>query len=272
MGFVVQALNKLGYKLKLIEPQLDATDLNVWQQHLTSDVAAVLITHVHSNTGVLSPVAQISQLCASQTATQQGNGQRIKVIVDVAQSIGVVPITLNEWQADVVLGSCVKWLCGGPGAGFMWLNPKYLEELKPVDVGWFSHQNPFEFDIEHFAYAPDAMRFIGGTPAIASFALAQGSIKQIQQLGVKNIQAHNRQLQKCVLEAARPHLTQDIELLTTGGTLCLSLGEKKAAKLEQQLRLANCLFDRRDHTLRLSFHIYNTQQQAAQVAELMHSQ
>lgn len=269
MGFVVQALNKLGYRLKLIDAHLDATDLNVWQQHLSENVAAVLITHVHSNTGVLSPVAEISQLCRSQKAKCQGNGQRIKVIVDVAQSVGVVPIRLEHWQADVVLGSCVKWLCGGPGAGFMWLNPEYVNQLKPVDVGWFSHQNPFEFDIEHFAYAADAMRFMGGTPAIASYALAQGSIKQIRQLGVRSIQAHNRQLQNIVLDAARPQLAHDLDLASTGGTLCLALGAKQAAKLELQMRQANYLFDRRDNTLRLSFHIYNTPEQAGQLAELL---
>lgn len=269
MGFVVQALARQGYQLKLIDAQLDATDLAVWQQHLTADVAAVVITHVHSNTGVLSPVADITQLCRSHPAHKQGNGQEIKVIVDVAQSVGVVPISLNDWQADVVLGSCVKWLCGGPGAGFMWLNPQHVAQLKPVDVGWFSHQDPFEFDIEHFAYAQGAMRFMGGTPAVASFALAQGSIKQIQQFGVGSIAEHNRNLKKVVLDAARPYLTQDIDLLTTGGTLCLSLVEKQATRLEQQMRQANCLFDRRDNTLRLSFHIYNTPEQAAQVAELL---
>jgi kynureninase len=270
MGFVVQALGRQGYQLKLIDSKLDATDVDVWQQHLTADVAGVVITHVHSNTGVLSPVAKITQLCRSRDGKQQGNGQEIKVIVDVAQSVGVVPIALNAWQADVVLGSCVKWLCGGPGAGFMWLNPQHVAQLKPVDVGWFSHEDPFEFDIEHFSYAKGAMRFMGGTPSVAAFAMAQGSIKQIQQLGVGSIQVHNHELKKIVLDGARPHLTQDIDLATTGGTLCLSLGEKQAARLEQQMRQANCLFDRRENTLRLSFHIYNTPEQAEQVAELLH--
>lgn len=268
MGFVVKALERLGYQLKLIPSRLDVTDVDVWHQYLTTDVAAVVITHVHSNTGVLSPVADITRLCRSKDGQQQGNGQEIRVIVDVAQSVGVVPIALNAWQADVVLGSCVKWLCGGPGAGFMWLNPRHVAQLSPVDVGWFSHHNPFEFDIEHFTYAQGAMRFMGGTPSVAPYALAQGSIKQIQQWG--GIQIHNRELKKIVLDAAGPHLIQNIDLTTSGGTLCLQFDEKQADKLEQQMRQANCLFDRRENTLRLSFHIYNTPEQAAQVAELLH--
>ena len=259
MGFVVKCLEQFGYELVLIDESFSPTDLNVWQEHLTADVAATLITHVHSNTGVVSPVADIAKLCREKD---------IKVMVDVAQSAGIIPINLGDWNADVVFGSCVKWLCGGPGAGFMWINPATLKTLLPIDAGWFSHENPFEFDIRHFDYAASAKRFWGGTPSIAPYALAQGSLLQINQIGVDAIYAHNRLLLNTVLEAAQPWLCHNIDLANNGGTLCLSFEQSVADKVEDKLQQLSAYIDRRNNTIRISFHIYNTLDEAQQVAEI----
>jgi selenocysteine lyase/cysteine desulfurase len=208
---------------------------------------------------LLSPVADIAALCGEAD---------ILAMVDVAQSAGVIPITIPDWQVDVVFGSCVKWLCGGPGAGFMWLNPKQLSKLHPMDVGWFSHETPFEFDIEHFSYANNARRFWGGTPAVAPFAMALGSIKQLNQIGVDVIHQHNRQLLGIVLAAAQPNLKNAISLPQWGGTLCLQFDQSVTDDIERKLQQLSAYFDRRGNTLRLSFHIYNTEQEAKQVAQL----
>jgi kynureninase len=258
MGFVVQCLKGFGYELKLINEQDSPCDLAIWQQHLSDDVAAALITHVHSNTGLLSPVGDIAKLCRSAG---------ILAMVDVAQSAGVMPISIPDWQVDVVFGSCVKWLCGGPGAGFMWLNPQHLVELSPMDVGWFSHENPFEFDIEHFAYANTAKRFWGGTPSVAPFAMAQGSIKLMNKIGLETIYRHNRHLLGIVLAAAQPYLITPISLPHWGGTLCLQLEPALTDKIALRLQQQGAYFDRRGNTLRLSLHIYNTEQEAQQVAQ-----
>lgn len=260
LGFVAQALNQAGYKFELIDTQYDARDLSIWSEKITPQTAVVLITHVHSNTGVLSPVTEISALAHSKEA---------KVIVDVAQSIGVVPIDVAAWQADCILGSCVKWLCGGPGAGFMWLEPEQINKLKPVDVGWFSHVNPFEFDIEHFVYADTAKRFWGGTPSIAPYATALGSLMQINQIGVAQISQHNRQLRQKIYHAAEPLLLSQHHLDQQGGTLCLDFQAAAMAAFMEDLQTLAAYYDQRAGVLRLSLHIYNSAQQADQLVECL---
>ena len=262
MGFVAQALTPLGYELKLIDEQMSPCDLAGWQQHICAKTALVLVTHVHSNSGLLSPVADIARLAHSQ---------RAKVVVDIAQSVGVVPIDVKQWQVDCVVGSCVKWLCGGPGAGFIWLQPGQLNELQPMDVGWFSHSEPFEFDIRHFDYAADARRFWGGTPSIAPFATALGSLQQINQISVKVIAAHNHQLRQTIYQAAQSLLLSVHQLSAEGGTLCLDLAPAVFSAALTQLKSMQVHFDQRSSVLRLSWHIYNTEQQAAQIAQLFHS-
>src|SRR5258707_405115 len=106
--------------------------------------------------------------------------------------------------ADVVLGSCVRWLCGGRVAGFWWLGPGLMRQLKPVDVGWFSHADPFEMDIHSFRYADDARRFWGGTPSVAPYAIATAGLELLGAVGIEAVLAHNRALIDAFLQAA-PH-------------------------------------------------------------------
>jgi kynureninase len=248
LGFVAQALAGQGYEFTLIDGRLNPADLDVWATHLNKRTAITLVTHVHSNTGVLSPVADICRLAHQYQA---------KVVVDVAQSVGVVPIDVGQWGVDCVLGSCVKWLCGGPGAGFMWLKSSSIQELMPVDVGWFSHEQPFEFDIRHFRYAKSARRFWGGTPCVAPFATALGSLQTINAIGIDLIAKYNRHLREVLYPAFMGLIDTELDLEHSGGTLCLAIKAQYVDSVKQLLNSKTCFVDQRGSVLRLSPHIYN---------------
>ena len=62
-----------------------------------------------------------------------------------------------------------------------------VEHSTPIDVGWFSHENPFEMDIHDFRYAGDAMKFFGGTPSPAPFILANESLSLLESFGYEKI-------------------------------------------------------------------------------------
>ncbi|CAM3337548.1 aminotransferase class V-fold PLP-dependent enzyme [Asticcacaulis taihuensis] len=236
LGFVAQQAERLGLRLRLFDG--DPADIATWEAALTPDVAVVVVMHVHSNTSIVSPVAEIAALARARG---------IFSIIDVAQSAGILPIDVTAWQADALTGSCLKWLCGGPGAGFLWCP----HDLKPLNVGWFSHENPFEFDIRDFRYASDARRFWGGTPSVAPYVLATTGIRTISEIGVKKILNHNRALIARIDPSDRSG---------QGGTLCYRPADME--KTMAALTAAGCRFDRRGDTLRLSFHIYNTEQDA----------
>ena len=85
-----------------------------------------------------------------------------RVILDVYQVAGTVPMDLGAWQADFAVGGSVKWLCGGPGNAFLYTRPELLEEAKPSFTGWLSRSHPFDFDLESEATRDDAMRMMNG--------------------------------------------------------------------------------------------------------------
>jgi kynureninase len=256
MAFVLQMARAVGYETRLIPRAQDASSIAPWRDALTSEVAAALVTHVHSNTGIVAPVADIAALCRERG---------IVCVVDVAQSAGIVPLSISQMAAHVVLGSCVKWLCGGPGAGFMWLDPSFQTQLTPTDVGWFSHEDPFEFDVHSFRYASDARRFWGGTPSVAPYVVATVGLRTLAQIGIEAVRAHNRGLMQ-VFCAELPSSWRDrLDLERIGGTLCLPLGHAHAQVL-RSFGANGVRADSRGSIVRLSFHIYNTSAEAATVA------
>lgn len=219
-----------------------------------------LVTQVYSNTSQRLPVKEITALARER---------EILSIVDICQAVGVVPIDLQAWQADFIVGSCVKWLCGGPGAAFLWVDPAVLRSCEPVDVGWFSHENPFEFDIGNFRYADSALRFWGGTPSVAPYVMAANSIEVLCDIGIARIWQHNQALIDSVLDALSPEcIVTARETAKRGGTLIVNFGESQPA-VEEKLQLAQVRFDARSTGLRLSPHIYNTREQMKTVLKCM---
>ncbi|MEM7280330.1 MAG: aminotransferase class V-fold PLP-dependent enzyme [Pseudomonadota bacterium] len=213
----------------------------------------MLVTHVHSNTNERSPVPEVIKMARDSNAIS---------IIDICQSAGVVPIDLSLWNPDFAIGSCLKWLCGGPGAGYLWVNDNMLDRCRPVDVGWFSHESPFEFDIHNFRYAQDALRFWGGTPTIAPFVLATNSINLILSLGVQEIQRHNRRLTELLIsQVARAcHLICPREPDRRGGSVVLDFGAQQTA-VADRLAQRGIVCDGRADGMRLSPHIYNSHEQ-----------
>jgi selenocysteine lyase/cysteine desulfurase len=256
LGFVLQQARRQGFELQLVPRSEDPADPATWAARIGADTFGVLVTQVHSNTGVVAPVADVAALCRARGSL---------CVVDVAQSAGVLPLSIPALGAPVVLGSCIKWLCGGPGAGFLWIDPALGATLEPLDVGWFSHADPFEFDIHHWTPAPDARRFWGGTPSVAPFVIAAESLRRLQATGIGAVLAHNRRLAQAFVEALPPPWRARVRRTGIGGTLCIPLGTA-FEPVTRALAADGVRFDTRGEVLRLSFHLCNEFDDAVRIA------
>jgi selenocysteine lyase/cysteine desulfurase len=262
VGYALQQSQHIGYQLRYLPSDADLLDLATWEKYLGDDVGLCLMTHVQSNTGRRLPLAEITELARSKD---------IVSLVDIAQSVGIIPIDVTQWQADFVVGSCVKWLSGGPGAGFLWVDSAMIEHCEPRDVGWFSHESPFEFDINQFRYAKDALRFWGGTPSVYPFLVAANSLQFINQQGVERAQAHNVALSRYLLEHMDPaHLVAPRAHQKRGGTLIFHFGERHSAVTEC-LEHNNVQFDGRAKGIRLSPHLCNSTAQISEIIDLVNN-
>lgn len=250
VGFVLAQARRLGYELVFLPGGARLADIDAWAPAFQDDVQIVLATHVFSNTAVKAPVREIAR-----RARERG----VFSVIDIAQSAGAVPVALGDWAPDFAIGTSVKYLCGGPGAAFLWAQKETAERCAPLDVGWFSHAEPFAFDIHEFRYAPGARRFWGGTPSIAPYAAALAGCVALSRTGVDAIFAHNQAL-----------MARFIEGLPSGALLSHGVeGERGSSAVvaarhvdeaSSALGAAGLLHDTRKGAVRISFHLYNTEE------------
>ena len=260
MGFVLVMAGREGFRLRCIPDTADFGTLDCWESALDDDCCLAFITHVHSNTSRQVKVSDICRLAHDRGAVS---------VVDVAQSAGIVPIDVNRWDADFVIGSCVKFLCGGPGAGFLWANDRIFHECRPTDVGWFSHADPFEFDIHEFRYAENALRFWGGTPAVLPYAVAANSLETLLDIGIERIRAHSLELTQALIDnVPRICLFTPARPASRGGTVVLDFGDRQS-DAASALTDAGVHFDVRRTGMRLSPHIYTSRDEIERVVSCL---
>ena len=246
IGHVAGQARRRGFEIDFLPGGLRLRDPDAWGRTAQDDVALAFVTHVFSNRGVKSPVAEIVARARAAGAV---------VVVDAAQSAGAVEIDAKGWDAHFILGTSVKYLCGGPGAAFLWANPDAVAAFAPTDVGWFSHQNPFEGDIRRFEYAPRAARFWGGTPSVAPYALATAGAEAIRDAGPARIAADNQRRLSRLIEGVPPRfIASCVEEGARGCAVILKPDHVREAAAA--LAAAHVRFDERAGGLRLSVHLY----------------
>ena len=261
MGFTLKKSLPENSEIRFIPSSEDVTDFQVWKKYLTNDIDIIFISHAYSNTGQLSPVSEVLNHTRSHN---------IISILDIAQSAGIVPINLDMLQPDFMIGSCVKWLCGGPGAAFLWVNSERLPFCNPRDVGWFSHENPFEFDIHDFRYRDTALKFWGGTPSISPYITATYSLKFFNNLGISQVRKHNQKLVKLVEKSFNDEFVSPRIEAKRGGTMILNFNnhQEKVLKSLSENRIS---VDLRSQGIRISPHVYSNDDDMHQLIDVIKS-
>jgi len=123
------------------------------------------------------------------------------VILDCYQSAGIVPLDVTALGIDFAVGGSVKWLCGGPGNGWLYVRPDLAERLEPTSTGWQAHESPFGFE-EEMRYAPGAARFLTGTPNVPAHFAATAGYDLIEEVGVERIRANSLRQTQLLIDLA----------------------------------------------------------------------
>jgi kynureninase len=184
------------------------------------------------------------------------------VVLDCYQSAGVVPFDLTELGVDFAVGGSVKWLCGGPGAGWLYVRPDVAERLEPTLVGWQAHARPFAFEPE-LEYAAGARRFLTGTPNVPALYAATAGYDVIEEVGVPAIRERSLALTQLLIDLcddAGLEVVSPREPARRGGTVTVSTPDHAACHHELGERGIVCDF-RPDPSggVRLGPHFFNTE-------------
>ena len=196
------------------------------------------------------------------------------VVLDAYQSAGIVPLDVTALDVDFAVGGSVKWLCGGPGNGWLYVRPDLAERLEPTYTGWQAHERPFGFE-EEMRYARGAARFLTGTPNVPALYAATAGYDLIEEIGVERIRANSLRQTELLLALADE---RGFEVLSPrdparrGGTVTVRVPEFPAVHRELAERQILCDF-RPDAGIRLGPHYFSTDDElrfaVEQIAEIV---
>jgi len=190
-------------------------------------------------------------------------------LIDAYQSLGTVPLDVCEWGADLVCGGSVKWLCAGPGAGYLYARSQVLSWLEPALTGWAAHAEPFGFEPPPMRYAAGASRLLSGTPAVPALLGAVPGYELVLEVGVGNIRAHSLRLTERLREGLQERGLQSVSLEDPdrrGGVLTVPTGSNElAVSAVEELARRGIIVDQRPGAgVRVGPHYFTTSEEIDQ--------
>ena len=250
--YVWQAQAARGARVEVVR---SADGISVEPQALSDAIdehtLAVPISHV---------LFRSSALCDIAPVVEKAHRVGAFVFLDVFQSIGVVPVDVQTLGVDAVVGGCLKWLCGGAGAAFLWVRPQLYDRLKPSMIGWFGHKRPFDFDMNAFVFADDGWRYAGGTSNVPALYSAISGLEIINEVGVNAIRERSIELTSFAIERASEEgltVNSPREPSRRGGHVTVDFPDARRA-CDELIRRGFLVDYRPQAGIRIAPHFYNS--------------
>lgn len=231
---------------------------------ITPRTRLIVLSHVSFMTGVVLNVQAVAELA---------HRSDIPVLVDGAQSAGVIPIDVKELGVNSYAFPMQKWLCGPDGTGALYVRREILEKIQPTYVGgWFSlsYKGMGEWD-----FHDSARRFEQGGRHTAAVAGQIASLHWLEttptyQWIFERISSLNRYAYEVMKDIA------GIKVLTphpgTSGLLTFTIDDCSVGPIASWLQNEQHIHIRgipEYNTLRISTGFYNTEEEIDCVAQAL---
>jgi kynureninase len=208
--------------------------------------------HVYFRSGAVQDVAAVVEAAHEHDAL---------ALIDGYQAAGTVPVDVQALDVDFYVGGSHKWLCGGPGASYLYVRKDMIPDLRPSLTGRFGLGNPFAYARDLGAGEPrtDALRFLDGTPNVPCIYAARAGVRVVADAGVKAIRDHASRLTQAIIGHAKERgmkVRTPEEPDARSGMVCLDFRGADKAPAALSKKGIVCDF-RADCGLRVSAHLYN---------------
>ena len=182
-----------------------------------------------------------------------------RVVLDIFQAAGTLPVDVTALGVDFAVGGVLKWLCGGPGVGYLYVRPDLAPKLEPAITGWFAHKSPFAFDPRPIQRTDTGLRFLSGTTQIPALYAAGPGLEIIAAAGVENIRRKSMEMTAHLIAGAQARgwrVNTPLEPAARAGTVSVECPH--AEDVAHELCARNILVDYRPKAgVRMSPHFYN---------------
>ncbi len=241
-----------GGKFKIETVKSDdgmTVDLQKMLDAIDEETLLVPISHV---------VFKSAFLQDAKTIIEKAHSVGAYVVLDTYQSAGTVPFSAKDLNVDFIVGGSVKWLCGGAGAGYLYVRPDLQTKFEPKVTGWAAHAHPFAFERGNIEYADNIDRYLHGSPSIPALYSAQSGYKIIGEIGVERIREKSQHQTEMLFNLAESEgfkVTSPRDSNRRGGTI--TIAHERADLITKELINREFIVDYRPGAgIRVSPHFY----------------
>lgn len=242
-----------------------------WNEHLLDAIddrtALVAIGHIHWANGTVFDLKKIAEKVHRHSGL---------LVVDGTQSVGAMPMDVQNFGLDALICAGYKWLMGPYSTGYAWLGPAFLDG-QPIEENWINrlHSEDFARLVDYQPeYQAGARRFDVGEHS--NFALVPMGIAALEQLldwGVENVQAYCLELtsETVSIWKNRGFWTEDPAWRAAHLFGIQLPAHIKPGDLQQKLAERRIYVSVRGDFVRISPHVYNDEADMAALTEVLAS-
>lgn len=246
-----------NFQIEWIKAEGDGFELNAEMVEKALSIKKIdlfALSHVQWLTGALVDVKPIIELC---------HRYGTRVVVDVTQSLGAIPVSVKSWGVDALISSNYKWMNAGFGTGLIYQSADFLVAYPPVLGGVNSYEQTENGQKKRH---PSIKDYEPGHLNLAGFAILEAAVADKKRRGVPQVYEHNRRLTQQFIDAC-PQLP--IELIGPanmhGRSSIVVIKDKNG--LGDYLMANHFMVTLRMETIRLGFHYYNDEQDVAHLID-----
>ncbi|MEL6761117.1 MAG: aminotransferase class V-fold PLP-dependent enzyme [Myxococcota bacterium] len=197
------------------------------------------------------------------------------LVLDLTQSLGVMPFSVEEVDPDFAVAAGYKWLLGPYGVGYLYVAPRN-QDKKPLENGWINREKSHEFSQladYQTSYATGARRFDSGERSnFVTMPMAEAALEQILAWRVESIYER--------ISAVNEHLALEVSRLgfeshrlgvRAGHYLSIWRDHLDARDLAQRMRERDVYVSARGSSVRVTPHLYNTKADLSRFLDALRS-
>ena len=249
LHFLLQGMEKiLKFNTKRVairQGQFHVEDSDFIKELNSGSVALALVTWVSSTTSAMVNLEKIADAAPENCV----------LVCDATQCLGVRKLNLPV-RFDALISTSLKWLCGTAGAGVVWVRDSKIDLFNPNFRGWFSQENPMNWDIDNFTLSPNSRRFENGTPNPLPYIASLPGLQWVVAGGndlqeIKNCSMTEDLIQ--LLMNAEIDIVTPVEQNSRGGSVMVNAGNlDNANRIIAECANESVLIDNRGQILRFS--------------------
>ena len=242
-----------GVEVRMCEERDGRVDIEELENLVDENTRVIAISHVQYASGFRANLESLGRIARKRDAL---------LVVDVIQSLGVLPLNVEAELIDVAAGASHKWLLGPEGVGYLYLSDRARERLQPTLVGWTSVPNPEDYNNFDQEWNTGTLAWETGTGPTALIHGLNASLELLKATGTERIAEYLETLTDCLCENLSSRNYRVISARDLGQkSQIVSIqhrGGASAMQLYSQLKSNNIITAPRADRLRIAPHFYNS--------------